>query len=124
MTVPAEITLLKHKVDVNTLEHMAARTLGTEVVTQILFNPRVLAMVASILLAFALLPFEFDRRDRNEQGPGKLSARSDAGLRDRFLGGELCEIIDTPGTNGLTPQSNDERVARDIAAFFAALSPG
>jgi ferrous iron transport protein B len=30
------------------------------------------------------------------------------------LGGELCEIIDTPGTNGLTPQSNDERVARDI----------
>jgi ferrous iron transport protein B len=30
------------------------------------------------------------------------------------LGGELCEIIDTPGTNGLTPQSNDERVALDI----------
>jgi len=30
------------------------------------------------------------------------------------LDGELCEIIDTPGTNGLTPQSNDERVARDI----------
>jgi ferrous iron transport protein B len=30
------------------------------------------------------------------------------------IGGELCEIIDTPGTNGLTPQSNDERVARDI----------
>src|SRR5436190_1989316 len=30
------------------------------------------------------------------------------------IGGELCEIVDTPGTNGLTPQSNDERVARDI----------
>src|ERR1051326_6390662 len=30
------------------------------------------------------------------------------------LDGELCEIIDTPGTNGLAPQSNDERVARDI----------
>jgi len=30
------------------------------------------------------------------------------------LDGELCEIIDTPGTNGLTTQSNDERVARDI----------
>jgi len=30
------------------------------------------------------------------------------------LGGELCEIVDTPGTNGLMPQSNDERVARDI----------
>src|SRR5262245_10888549 len=30
------------------------------------------------------------------------------------IGGELFEVIDTPGTNGLTPQSNDERVARDI----------
>src|SRR5207253_10946835 len=30
------------------------------------------------------------------------------------IGGELCEIVDTPGTNGLTPQSNDERAARDI----------
>ena len=30
------------------------------------------------------------------------------------IGGELCEIIDTPGTNGLTPQSNDEHVARNI----------
>src|SRR6266568_359937 len=30
------------------------------------------------------------------------------------IGGELCDIVDTPGTNGLTPQSNDERVARDI----------
>src|SRR6185295_4736470 len=30
--------------------------LGSEMVTQILFNPRVLTMVASILLAFALLP--------------------------------------------------------------------
>jgi len=28
--------------------------------------------------------------------------------------GELREVVDTPGTNGLTPQSNDERVARDI----------
>src|SRR2546423_11697347 len=25
------------------------------------------------------------------------------------LGGVLCEIIDPPGTNGLTPQSNDGR---------------
>ncbi len=30
------------------------------------------------------------------------------------IGGELCDIVDTPGTNGLTPQSNDERVAHDI----------
>jgi len=30
------------------------------------------------------------------------------------IGGELFEVIDTPGTNGLSPQSNDERVARDI----------
>jgi ferrous iron transport protein B len=28
--------------------------------------------------------------------------------------GEMRDVIDTPGTNGLTPQSNDERVARDI----------
>jgi ferrous iron transport protein B len=30
------------------------------------------------------------------------------------LGGESREIIDTPGTNGLIPQSDDERVARDM----------
>jgi len=30
------------------------------------------------------------------------------------LGGESREVIDTPGTNGLIPQSDDERVARDM----------
>lgn len=30
------------------------------------------------------------------------------------LGGEAREVIDTPGTNGLIPQSDDERVARDM----------
>jgi ferrous iron transport protein B len=30
------------------------------------------------------------------------------------LGGELREVIDTPGTNSLAPQSNDERVTRDL----------
>jgi ferrous iron transport protein B len=28
--------------------------------------------------------------------------------------GALCEVIDTPGANGLTPQSADERVTRDL----------
>src|SRR4051794_15475496 len=31
-----------------------------------------------------------------------------------ILGGESREVIDTPGTNGLIPQSDDERVARDM----------
>src|SRR5437867_10018724 len=30
------------------------------------------------------------------------------------LGGEEFEVIDTPGTNSLVPQSEDERVTRDI----------
>jgi ferrous iron transport protein B len=30
------------------------------------------------------------------------------------LDGELREVIDTPGTNSLAPQSNDERVTRDL----------
>jgi len=30
------------------------------------------------------------------------------------LGGQTREVIDTPGTNGLIPQSDDERVARDM----------
>jgi len=30
------------------------------------------------------------------------------------LGGQAREVIDTPGTNGLIPQSDDERVARDM----------
>jgi len=30
------------------------------------------------------------------------------------FGGETREVIDTPGTNGLIPQSDDERVARDM----------
>src|SRR5436305_5088581 len=30
------------------------------------------------------------------------------------LGGQSREVIDTPGTNGLIPQSDDERVARDM----------
>jgi ferrous iron transport protein B len=30
------------------------------------------------------------------------------------LEGELREVIDTPGTNSLAPQSNDERVTRDL----------
>lgn len=30
------------------------------------------------------------------------------------IDGELREIIDTPGTNSLAPQSNDERVTRDL----------
>src|SRR5436305_6870883 len=29
-------------------------------------------------------------------------------------GGEMREVIDTPGANGLTPQSADERVTRDL----------
>src|SRR5438270_10395256 len=30
------------------------------------------------------------------------------------FGDERREVIDTPGANGLTPQSDDERVTRDI----------
>src|SRR6185436_1919217 len=30
------------------------------------------------------------------------------------LGGRTWEVIDTPGTNSLVPQSEDERVTRDI----------
>src|SRR5262245_26989423 len=30
------------------------------------------------------------------------------------FGGQLREVVDTPGANGLTPQSADERVTRDL----------
>ena len=42
---------------------------------------------------FALLPFDLDRRDREEQRSGKVALGADAGLRDRFLGGDLGDPL-------------------------------
>ncbi len=41
----------------------------------------------------ALRPFELDRRDREEQRAGETAARSDPGLRDRLLDGDLGEAL-------------------------------
>ncbi len=41
----------------------------------------------------ALLPLDLDRRDRNEQGAGKIAGPADAGLRDRLLGRHLGEAL-------------------------------
>ena len=42
-----------------------------------------------------LLPFDLDRRDRDEQRPGKIAGPADAGLGDRFLGRQLGEPLRT-----------------------------
>ena len=39
------------------------------------------------------------------------------------LGGQLWEVIDTPGTHNLVPMSEDEAVTRDINLQFTNLNP-
>ena len=34
--------------------------------------------------------------------------------------GRAVQIVDTPGTNTLIPTSEDEKVTRDIASFYAS----
>ena len=47
-----------------------------------------------------LRPFDLDRRDREEQRSGKIALAADAGLLERFLGGDVGEPLGEGGRGG------------------------